>query len=181
MSAGIGRIEAVVLDVDGVLTDGRLYYGASGEQLKVFHARDGMGMAMLRDAGVRMGVVSGRRSPVIEKRLRELGVGEFLTGRMDKATAFAQLLARWGLEPAQVAAIGDDVVDVPMLRRAGLGVCPADAEPAVCAVADRVLRARGGSGAVRELCEIVLRSRGEWEAVVERFELPTGTEAGGGH
>lgn len=164
-------VDAVVFDVDGVLTDGCLYYGPTGEELKVFHARDGLGMAMLRDSGVRMGVVSGRNSPLVESRLRELGVSLFEMGRMDKAIALDQLLEQWELPASRVAVIGDDLVDIPMLRRAGFGAAPADADPRVRAVANRVLDANGGHGAVRELAELVLRARGDWEAQCARFEV----------
>lgn len=164
-------IEGLVLDIDGVLTDSSLYYGPEGEVLKVMSARDGMGMALLRDAGVHMAVVSGRASPTITGRLEELGVKRIEFRRMDKAAAFEKICADWGVGPAAVAAIGDDLVDIPMLRRAGFGVAPADAHPAVREVADHVCGAAGGRGAVRELCEIILRSRDEWSNVEQRFEL----------
>lgn len=164
-------IAAVVFDVDGVLTDGSLYYGIEGEQLKVFSARDGMGMAMLRDSGVRMGIVSGRSSPVIEERVRELGIDQIAFRRMDKALALEELATRWKIPVERIACIGDDVVDVPMLRRAGYSACPADADPRVLRVVDRVCESAGGRGAVRELAEAVLRARGDWSVQVERFEL----------
>ena len=164
-------VEAVVFDVDGVLTDGTLHYSAEGETLKVFHARDGMGMAMLRDCGVRMAIVSGRASPVIEARVRELGVGPVKFRRMDKARALSELCEEWELEPRRIAAIGDDLVDIPMLRRAGFSAAPADADARVRAAVDRVMSAPGGRGAVRELAELVLRARGDFDALARRFEL----------
>lgn len=164
-------VGGLVLDIDGVLTDASLYYSAEGETLKVMSARDGMGMAMLRDASVPMAVVSGRASPVIEARLAELGVEGIEFRRMDKSAAFISICRDWGLEPGQVAAIGDDLVDIPMLRRAGFSAAPADADPRVRRVVHHVCAAPGGRGAVRELCELVLRSRGEWAAIAERFEL----------
>lgn len=164
-------IEGLVLDIDGVLTDSSLYYGPDGEVMKVVSARDGMGMALLRDAGIPMAVVSGRASPMVTTRLEELGVTTIEFRRMDKAAAFEKICADWGIAPSRVAAMGDDIVDVPMLRRSGLGAAPADAVARVREVADHVCEAAGGRGAVRELCEIILRSRGEWAAVEERFEL----------
>jgi 3-deoxy-D-manno-octulosonate 8-phosphate phosphatase (KDO 8-P phosphatase) len=164
-------LEGLVLDIDGVVTDANLYYAAEGEVLKVMSARDGMGMALLRDAGVPMAVVSGRASPMIEARLRELGVSAIEFRRMDKAVALEEICRGWQTTPDKVAAIGDDIVDVPMLRRAGFSAAPVDADPRVLAVADHVCTASGGRGAIREVCEIILRSRGEWSAIVERFEL----------
>lgn len=164
-------VQGLVLDIDGVLTDASLHFSAEGEIVKVMSARDGMGMAMLRDAGVPMAVVSGRESPMIRGRLAELGVATMEFGRMDKAVALATICERWGIEPGRVAAIGDDLVDIPMLRRVGFGAAPADADPRVRAVAHHVCAADGGRGAVRELCEIILRSRGDWTAVARRFEL----------
>jgi 3-deoxy-D-manno-octulosonate 8-phosphate phosphatase (KDO 8-P phosphatase) len=164
-------IEGLVLDVDGVLTDARLYFGAEGEMLKVTSARDGMGMAMLRDCGVPMAVVSGRRSPVLQGRLAELGVDPVEFGRMDKGRALEEICERWGCDPSRIAAMGDDIVDAPMLRRAGFSAVPADADPRLHEIADLVCANAGGRGAVRELCEIILRSRGELQAMEERFEL----------
>jgi 3-deoxy-D-manno-octulosonate 8-phosphate phosphatase (KDO 8-P phosphatase) len=164
-------LEGLILDIDGVVTDASLYYAAEGEVLKVMSARDGMGMALLRDAGVPMAVVSGRASPIIEARLAELGVSAIEFRRMDKAEALEEICRGWQTTPDRVAAIGDDIVDVPMLRRAGFGAAPSDADPRVQAVADHVCMTPGGRGAIREVCEIILRSRGQWAAIVERFEL----------
>jgi 3-deoxy-D-manno-octulosonate 8-phosphate phosphatase (KDO 8-P phosphatase) len=176
MSAVPGfAIEGLVLDVDGVLTDASLYYAEAAEVMKVVSARDGMGMALLRDAGIPMAVVSGRASPMVTARLEELGVSTIEFRRMDKAAAFGRICEDWGLDPARVAAMGDDIVDVPMLRRAGFAAAPADADPRVRGVADHVCAAAGGRGAVRELCEIILASRGAWAAIEERFELGEGS------
>jgi len=164
-------IEGLVLDIDGVVTDASLYYAADGELLKVMSARDGMGMALLRDAGVPMAVVSGRASPIIEARLGELGVTAIEFRRMDKAEALQEICRAWKTTPGRVAVIGDDIVDVPMLRRAGFGAAPSDADPRVLAVAEHVCVAPGGRGAIREVCEIILRSRGDWPAIAQRFEL----------
>jgi 3-deoxy-D-manno-octulosonate 8-phosphate phosphatase (KDO 8-P phosphatase) len=168
-------IEGLVLDIDGVLTDASLYYADGGEVMKVVSARDGMGMALLRDAGIPMAVVSGRASPLVRARLEELGVSAIEFRRMDKAEAFEKICDDWGLKPAQVAAMGDDIVDVPMLRRAGFAAAPADADRRVLDVADHVCAAPGGRGAVRELCELILASRGGWAEIEERFELGEGS------
>lgn len=164
-------VDAVVFDVDGVLTDGTLHYTAEGESIKVFHARDGMGMAMLRDSGVRMALISGRSSPMIEARVRELGVSALKFARMDKARALQELSDEWELPVARIAAIGDDLVDLPMLRRVGFSAAPSDADPRVRAVVDRVMQSPGGRGAVREFAELVLRARGDFARFAQRFEL----------
>jgi len=164
-------VEGLVLDIDGVLTDASLYYAPDGEFLKVVSARDGMGMAMLRDAGVPMAVISGRASPTLLARLRELGVSAIEFSRMDKAEALARICDDWGADVGRVVAMGDDLVDIPMLRRAGWAAAPADADPRVQAVADYVCAVGGGRGAVREICELVLQSRGDWAALEQRFEL----------
>lgn len=159
-------IEWLVLDVDGVLTDGRLVYGPEGEALKVFHVRDGLALRMARRTGLKVGILSGRSSPPIAFRARELGVDELILGRSDKGVAFAEFLARQGTDPERVAYAGDDLPDLPVLRRAGLGFAPADAAAEVRAVAHVVLDAEGGRAAVRELIERLLRARGAWEAAV---------------
>ena len=152
------RIRLVLLDVDGVLTDGRLYYGADGEALKAFDVKDGHGIVLLRDH-VDFGVVSGRPGKASERRLEELRVKHLVFGERDKLAGYAKL-AHLGVPDDEVAYMGDDVNDVPLLRKVGLAACPADARPEAKAVAHFVARAGGGRGAVRELCDLVLRSKG---------------------
>ncbi|MGH8260721.1 MAG: KdsC family phosphatase [Steroidobacteraceae bacterium] len=146
-------IRLLVLDVDGVLTDGRLYYGPRGEQLKCFHVRDGHGIKALRAAGIDVAVITGRRSGAVARRCRELGIAHVVQGADDKLAAFRRLLAELSLTPAECACIGDDVPDVPLLRAAGDSYAVADAHPAARAAADRATRASGGQGAVREVCD----------------------------
>lgn len=143
----------LVLDVDGVLTDGRLWYGPRGEMLKVFHVRDGYGIKLAQAAGIEIAVISGRRSGAVLRRCRELGIRHVVQGIEDKLAAFERLRARLGLAPETCACVGDDVPDVPLMRRVGLAFAPADAHPQAQAAAHRVTRARGGAGAVREVCE----------------------------
>ena len=149
-------IRLLVLDVDGVLTDGRLYYGARGEALKVFHVHDGLGLVELRRAGVEVAVISGRRSPMVSARCRELGVRHVQQGVPDKLTALTRLCARLRLQPAACACVGDDLPDVPLMRRVGLAFAVADAHRDVRRAADVVTRRRGGRGAVREVCDHLL-------------------------
>ena len=149
-------IRLLVLDVDGVLTDGRLYYGSRGEALKVFHVRDGHGLVQLQRAGVEIAVISGRRSAMVAARCRELGVRHVHQGVADKLAVLARLCARLKITPAACACVGDDLPDVPLLRAVALGFAVADAHRAVRRAAQVVTRLPGGHGAVREVCDHLL-------------------------
>ncbi|HTY48378.1 MAG TPA: HAD hydrolase family protein [Steroidobacteraceae bacterium] len=148
-----------MLDVDGVLTDGRLWFGARGEALKSFHVRDGFGLKALQGAGVQVAVLSGRRSPAVRSRCRELGIRHLIQGSGDKLADFARLARRLRLCAAQCACIGDDVPDVPLMRTVGLAFAVADAHAEARAAAHRVTRLPGGHGAVREVCDLLLAGR----------------------
>jgi len=152
-------VRLVVFDVDGVLTDGSIVFGPSGEALKAFHARDGMGMVLLRRAGFEVAILSARRTPIVDARMRDLGVALVDQGGQDKTEGLARLLATTGATGAQTAYMGDDVNDLPVFGRVGLSACPADAMAAVRAQADFVAAAAGGRGAARELCDLVLGAR----------------------
>ena len=155
----LGSIRLLVLDVDGVLTDGRLYFGADGEELKAFHVRDGLGIKQVQQLGVTVAVVSGRRSPPTIQRCRELGIGEVFLGVEDKEKAFSALCTRLGVTPRECACIGDDSPDLPLLRQAGFAVAVADAHPDVRRAAHRTTTLGGGQGAVREVCDWLLNAR----------------------
>jgi 3-deoxy-D-manno-octulosonate 8-phosphate phosphatase (KDO 8-P phosphatase) len=152
-------IRLLVLDVDGVLTDGRLRYGPDGEHEKVFHVRDGYGLKALAAAGVTVAVISGRESAAVVRRCAELGIRELQQGVADKALALAALAARLGLSARDCACVGDDTPDVPMMRQVGLAVAVADAHAGVRRVAHRRTRLGGGAGAVREVCDWLLAAR----------------------
>jgi 3-deoxy-D-manno-octulosonate 8-phosphate phosphatase (KDO 8-P phosphatase) len=152
------KIRLVLLDVDGVLTDGRLYYGEQGEMMKAFDVKDGHAIVMLRPH-VAFGVVSGRPGKASETRLRELRFEHLVYGERDKLAGYARL-AHLGIPDDEVAYMGDDVNDVPLLRRVGLSACPADAVPEARDAVHFVTRSPGGRGAVRELCELILRAKG---------------------
>lgn len=152
-------IRLLVLDVDGVLTDGRLYFGARAEALKVFDVRDGYGIVQLQRAGTRVAVISGRRSPMVVVRCRELGVRHVHQGVGDKLGVFARLCARLKLTPAACACVGDDLPDLPLMRAAALSFAVADAHREVRRAADVVTRQPGGRGAVREVCDHLLALR----------------------
>lgn len=156
------RLRALILDVDGVLTDGRVTYLPNGGESKTFHVRDGIGIQLLLAARIRVAIISGRASEVVERRGRELGIEHILQGVDDKVAAFERLLGDFDAQDADVGYIGDDLPDLPILRRAGLAFAVADAAPEVRAAAHVVLRTGGGRGAVREACELILKSRGAW-------------------
>ena len=149
-------IRLLVLDVDGVLTDGRLYFGPRGEALKAFHVHDGVGLRELQRAGLTVAVITGRRSPMVAARCRELGVRHVLQGVGDKLAAFTSLCARLKLTPAACACVGDDLPDVPLMRAAALSFAVADAHRVARRAADVVTRLPGGRGAVREVCDHLL-------------------------
>ena len=155
----LARIELLILDVDGVLTDGRLYFGARGEALKVFHVRDGHGIKLLMAAGVAVATVSGRRSGAVAARLRELRVPHVVQGCNDKVAALQRLTQRLDLDPLSCACICDDTPDLPLMSAVGMAGAVADAHPVVLSAAHWIARANGGQGAVRELCDAMLRAR----------------------
>ncbi len=151
-------IRLLVLDVDGVMTDGRLWFGADGEQLKVFHVRDGYGLKALMRTGVDVCVISGRKSAAVERRCHELGIRHVRQGVEDKVIALREILAETGRTPEQTACIVDDTPDVALMALVALPVAVADAHPDVLAAARHVTRLPGGHGAVRELCDLLLEA-----------------------
>ena len=153
------HIRLLALDVDGVLTDGRLYLSPAGEELKVFHVRDGSGLVAVQRAGIAVAIISGRDSAAVSRRAAELGIRHVRQGVADKGAVLDQLLAELAVEPAQTACVGDDTPDLPMLRRAGLAIGVADAHPALLEAAHWITHAPGGRGAVREVCDLLLSAR----------------------
>jgi 3-deoxy-D-manno-octulosonate 8-phosphate phosphatase (KDO 8-P phosphatase) len=159
-------IRLLILDVDGVLTDGRLYFDAKGEALKVFHVRDGHGIKMAQRGGIEVAVLSGRRSDAAFHRARDLEITRFYEGLRDKVAVLQELTAALGLPPEAVAAVGDELVDLPVMARVGLAVAVADAAPEVKAAAHWVTAAPGGGGAVREVTDLLLKAQGKWNEMV---------------
>ena len=165
------RIELLVLDVDGVLTDGGIWYSDRGEELKRFHVRDGLGLKMWQTAGGRAAILSGRRSETVTRRAAELGLHPVAQGCADKAAGFAAILADVGLTADRVCGVGDDLPDLPFLTRCGLAVAVGDAAAEVQAAVDYVTTAPGGRGAVRETVEWLLKVRGQWAALVDEYRV----------
>lgn len=156
------QIRGLVLDVDGVLTDGRLTYMPGGGESKTFHVRDGLGIQLFIASGGVVAFISGRESEVVVRRAAELGVQHLELGIADKVVAFDDLLCKMDCSDHEVAYVGDDLPDIPLLRRAGLSLAVADAAPEVRSASHVVLRSGGGQGAVREACERILKAKGAW-------------------
>ena len=164
-----GELEWLLCDVDGVLTDGGLYYDRRGHGMLRFDARDGLGLKLAQRAGIRVGILSGRASAALDHRAQELGFDAVMSGIADKASALASFIAQHGITARQVAFIGDDLPDLVALARCGLSFAPSDAAAEVKTVVHRVLEARGGHGAVREMAEAILQARGGWDDVFRSF------------
>jgi 3-deoxy-D-manno-octulosonate 8-phosphate phosphatase (KDO 8-P phosphatase) len=160
------ELDWLLFDCDGVLTDGGLVYGAEGELWKVFHVRDGVGLKLAKEAGLKIGILSGRGNAALEARAREVGFDALIQNHHDKDAAFTAFLEEHGAVPERVAYAGDDLLDLPVIRRCGLSFAPADAVPEVRHRVHRVLSLPGGRGAVREMCELVLHARGHWDQLV---------------
>ncbi len=163
------RVRLLVLDVDGVLTDGRLLYGSNGEELKAFNIRDGLGIKLLQRAGVDVAIITGRQSDSVRRRAQELGIAHLVQGREDKRRALEELCAELGLTPEACAYMGDDLPDVGAIRAAGFGLTVAGACAAAARAAQWQSSRAGGDGAVREACEALLVARGDWAAIEASF------------
>lgn len=157
-------IKLIIFDVDGVMTDGTLYLADDGQEYKGFNSLDGHGLKMLKSAGVEVGIITGRNSQVVVHRARNLGITHLHQGAHDKLMVYRQLLGDLGLSPEQTAFMGDDVVDLPVMRRAGLAIAVPAAPDLVKAHSHYVTRREGGRGAVREACEFIMRAQGSFDA-----------------
>jgi 3-deoxy-D-manno-octulosonate 8-phosphate phosphatase (KDO 8-P phosphatase) len=176
------QVRLVIFDVDGVLTDGRLYLADNGIELKAFHSRDGHGLKMLLNQGVEIAIISGRHSAAVERRMADLGVHHVYMGIQDKLAVFQELLERQGLNADQVAYVGDDVIDLPVMSRVGLAIAVQDADPFVKRHAHWQTPSAGGRGAAREVCELLLEAQGrldrERAPFVSSETLPGSGEGG---
>ncbi|OGQ90181.1 MAG: hypothetical protein A2289_19790 [Deltaproteobacteria bacterium RIFOXYA12_FULL_58_15] len=162
-------LKGLVLDCDGVLTPGDLIYDVQGNRLLRFNARDGLGLAVLRRSGFPVAILSGRPADIAEQRFRELGVNPFVGKCKDKNQGLLDICAQIGIPPRKCAFVGDDVADLPAFAACGLRIAVADAVSEVLRDADWITEAAGGRGAVREVCEAILKARGEWEPLIERL------------
>ena len=163
------RVRLVIFDVDGVLTDGRLWYGPDGEELKAFHAFDGHGVHLLRMASLDTAILSGRKSQAVEERAKELGIRHVVQGAANKLAAFQRMVRRLKVKPATVAYMGDDVVDLPVLTRCGFACAPHEAPEDVRGRVHYIASADAGHGAAREVCEYILEAQGKLGRVMRRY------------
>ena len=173
LSEKLKTIVLVVLDVDGVLTDGKIIIDDLGTESKHFHVRDGHGLKLLMRGGIDVALLTGRTSEVVNHRARDLGITTVCQGAKDKAQVLAEMLAEKHISRERVAYVGDDIVDVPAFRMVGFSAAVADAPGYVKAHADYITEKKGGDGAVREICEMILKAQGTWDAVTERYGLKT--------
>ncbi len=160
------RVQLMIFDVDGVLTDGRLYFNAAGESLKAFHALDGQGIKLLKQAGIPSAIITSRSSEIVTTRARELGIEFVYQGVKAKSQAFTELLSRTGLTAEQSGYMGDDWPDLPVMQQVNFAAAPANAHVAVSAQAHWVTQASGGAGAVREICDLILRAQHRYDALL---------------
>ncbi len=163
------KVKMLLLDVDGVLTGGEIIISSSGEEIKVFSVLDGMGIKLLQRAGIEVAILSSRKSKVVELRAGELGIKRVIQGELEKLKAFEKLLEETNLSPEEVAYVGDDWVDIPVLKRVGFAVAVANAWPPVKEYAHYITHLPGGKGAVREVAELILKAKGLWERALSSY------------
>ena len=171
MKEVLKNIRLLLVDVDGVMTDGRIIFDGNGLETKFFNVKDGHGIKMLQRHGVEIGIITGRTSVVVDIRARELGINIVYQGALRKLESYDDVKLKTGLSDSQIAYIGDDIIDVPVMRRVAFSAAPSDALPEVRELADYVTACEGGRGAVREVCDMIIKGRGEWDEVVARYEL----------
>ncbi|HEX8458901.1 MAG TPA: HAD family hydrolase [Pyrinomonadaceae bacterium] len=163
------RVKLLLMDCDGVLTDGRITLLGDGDEQKSFHTRDGHGLVLLHRAGLRSGIISGRTSAAVERRARDLGITYVRQGTWDKTKDFAEVLNEAGVDAADTAFVGDDVTDIPLMLRCGFAVAVADATDDTRAAAHYTTTLPGGFGAIREVCELLLKAQGRWPELMQRY------------
>ncbi len=163
------QIKLVIFDVDGVLTDGGLILGESGNEYKIFHVRDGQGLVMLKDTGIKIAVITARSSGIVAERMAALGIEYVFQGQNDKGKAVSELMTKLEVSKEQTAYVGDDFIDLPAMRQVGLSIAVADAHPLVKEHAHWTTANRGGRGAAREVCELIMQAQGTLQAAVQHY------------
>ncbi len=164
------QIKLLLLDVDGVLTDGAIIYDDSNKEIKMFNVKDGMGIRLLMDNNIQVGIVTGRTSPVLRHRCKNLGITNIFDGIHNKAKALEKIMTQTGKTTDEIAFVGDDLPDIPIMNRVGLSIAVADAHEHVRKQADMVTSAAGGKGAVREVCEVILKANRLWEKILNNYK-----------
>ncbi len=163
------KIRLIVFDVDGVFTNGSLILGEKGDEYKVFHVHDGLGLVMLQEAGLKVAVISARSTPIVAERMADLGIDYVYQGQNDKQTVIIELMQKLKVSEEETAYVGDDLVDLPAMRQTGLAIAVANAQPLVLERADWVTSKDGGNGAVREVCEMILKAQDLLDTAVQRY------------
>lgn len=163
------QIKLVIFDVDGVLTNGALFFGDDGQEYKSFYSRDGLGIKMLQRTGVDIGVITARESQLVIHRMENLGIEHLYQGRLDKMTAYQELIEKLGVSPEHTAYVGDDVVDLPVMKQVGLAICVADGHPFVKQHSHWTTQHEGGRGAARDVCELIMQAQGTLETQLNSF------------
>jgi 3-deoxy-D-manno-octulosonate 8-phosphate phosphatase (KDO 8-P phosphatase) len=163
------QVKLMIFDIDGVLTDGSMYFGAEGEAIKRFYVHDGLGIKLLQQAGVATAILSARQSPIVARRAADLGITHLYQGQHDKRITFARLLADTGLEAAECGFLGDDVIDLPVLSLVGFAASVPNGHPEVTRRVHYVTQAAGGNGAAREICDLILRAQGKYDTMLAQF------------
>ncbi len=163
------KTKLLILDVDGVMTDNRLIYGEDGQEYKAFNTRDGHGMVLLQKSNVDIAIITGRKSLLVTKRMADLKVKHVHQGVPDKLPTFLKLVKDLGIELCEIAYIGDDILDLPILTRVGLAITPADGDSEVKSRVDYISQFKGGQGCVRETCEMIMRAQGSWQQHMDFF------------
>ncbi len=169
MNSCLANIKLLLLDVDGVLTDGGIIYSDSGEQVKTFNSRDGLGLRLLMDSGIRVGIVTGRRSKALGYRCDNLGITMLFDGIKDKSAALEKIILETGIPACDIAFMGDDLIDLPIMKKVGVSICVSDAPEEVKQHSQIITILEGGRGAVREICESILKAKGLWKNILNRY------------
>jgi 3-deoxy-D-manno-octulosonate 8-phosphate phosphatase (KDO 8-P phosphatase) len=165
LHAKAAQIKLLICDVDGVLSDGKVYFTENGDELKNFNIKDGLGIKLLQKSGIRVAIITGRQSSIVKTRAKELGIDILYQGHSDKRAAFAEIMQSLSLNANQIAHVGDDLPDLPLMQLAGLGIAVSDAYALVCDKADYVTALAGGSGAVREIADLLLSAQDKLDAI----------------
>ena len=169
MAVDLNRIKLLLLDVDGVMTDGRIIYLNDGGEAKAFDVKDGHGLKLIQRAGIKVGIITGRQSDIVARRAAELGIELVYQGAKDKMQPFLEILEKLGLKASEVAYVGDDLVDLPVMRLVGFSATVADASDDIKPYVDLVTSRPGGRGAVREVCDLLLKQSSLWTSVTSRY------------
>ncbi|NOX33919.1 MAG: HAD-IIIA family hydrolase [Deltaproteobacteria bacterium] len=169
MKDKLAKIKLLLLDVDGVLTDGTITYSDSGEQIKSFNSKDGLGLRLLMDAGIQVGIITGRKSKALEYRCKNLGILLLFEGIKDKSQVLEKIVLKTGIALMDIAFAGDDLIDLPVMKRVGVSFCVLDASLDVKKHCDIMINQNGGHGAVREICESILKAKGLWDKILNKY------------